>query len=86
MADIVKVWFDPEGDFLEVRFSDAPGFMQETANDAIMQRVDEQGRVIGFTVMGMSRIASHEPLEAVLCGEPGPLMTPRDHGAKTASG
>ena len=26
MADKVKVWFDPEGDFLEVQFSDAPGF------------------------------------------------------------
>jgi hypothetical protein len=26
MAEKVKVWFDPEGDFLEVRFSDAPGF------------------------------------------------------------
>jgi hypothetical protein len=25
MAEKVKVWFDPEGDFLEVRFSDAPG-------------------------------------------------------------
>jgi len=26
MAEKVKVWFDPEADFLEVRFSDAPGF------------------------------------------------------------
>ena len=25
MAEKVKVWFDPEGDFLEVRFSDVPG-------------------------------------------------------------
>jgi len=24
MADKVKVWFDAEADFLEVRFSDAP--------------------------------------------------------------
>ena len=34
MAEKVKVWFDPEGDFLEVRFSDAPGFMRETAHNA----------------------------------------------------
>ena len=47
MADKVKVWFDPEGDFLEVRFSDAPGFMRETAHDALMERVDEHGEVIG---------------------------------------
>jgi hypothetical protein len=29
MAQIVKVWFDPEADFLEVTFSDAPGYMRE---------------------------------------------------------
>ena len=31
MAEKVKVWFDPEGDFLEVRFSDAPGFIANCA-------------------------------------------------------
>ncbi len=36
MAQSVKIWFDPEADFLEVRFSDAPGYMRETDNDAIM--------------------------------------------------
>src|SRR4051794_16715516 len=29
MAETVKVWFDKEGDFLEVRFSEKPGFMRE---------------------------------------------------------
>lgn len=43
MAPTVKVWFDPEGDFLEVQFSDAPGFMRPTAYEAIMERVDEHG-------------------------------------------
>jgi hypothetical protein len=28
MADKVKLWFDPKGDFLEVTFSDAPGYMR----------------------------------------------------------
>lgn len=35
MAEKLKVWFDPEGDFLEVQFSDAPGFMRETVYDAL---------------------------------------------------
>lgn len=39
MADTVRVWFDAEGDFLEVRFSDAVGYMKETAHDAVMERV-----------------------------------------------
>jgi hypothetical protein len=40
MAQTVKVWYDTEGDFLEVLFSDKPGYMRET--DAVMARVDEQ--------------------------------------------
>ena len=54
MADKVRVWFDAEADYLEVRFSDAAGYMKETKNDALMERVDAQGRVIGFSVMGQS--------------------------------
>ena len=50
MAEKVKVWFDPEGDFLEVQFSDAPGFMRPTAYEAVMERVDEHGHVLGFSV------------------------------------
>ena len=49
MAERVRVWFDPEGDFLEVLFSDAPGYMRETDNEAVMERVDDSGRVIGFS-------------------------------------
>ena len=45
MAETVKVWYDREGDFLEVLFSDKPGFMRETDNDAVMERVDEQGKI-----------------------------------------
>ena len=66
MADRVKLWFDPEGDFLEVIFSDAPGYMRETKNDAVMQRVDAQGHIIGFSVMGVSRFKKDKPPEADL--------------------
>ena len=66
MADKVKVWFDAEGDFLEVRFSDAAGYMKETKHDAVMERVDKQGRVIGFSIMGVSRFKKDKPLETDL--------------------
>ena len=66
MADTVKVWFDAEGDFLEVRFSDAAGYMKETNNDAVMERVDEHGQVIGFSIMQVSRLAKQKPLVAEL--------------------
>ena len=66
MADKVKVWFDREGDFLEVLFSDEEGWMRETAHDAVMERVDSQGRVLGFSILGVSQFRKDEPLEAEL--------------------
>ena len=66
MADKVKVWFDAEADFLEVRFSDAAGYEKQTANDAVMERVDEKGNVIGFSILGVSRFKKSQPLVADL--------------------
>ena len=66
MADKVKVWFDAEGDFLEVRFSDAAGYMKATNHDAVMERVDEHGQVIGFSIMQVSRLAKQKPVTADL--------------------
>ena len=66
MADKVKLWFDPEADYLEVTFKEAPGSMKETAHDAVMERVDSQGNVIGFSVLGVSRFTKEKPLEAEL--------------------
>ncbi len=66
MADKIKVWFDAEGDFLEVRFSDAVGHNKETKHDSVMERVDANGHVIGFSVMGVSKFKKSNPLEADL--------------------
>ena len=66
MAQTVKVWFDKEGDFLEVRFSDQAGYMRETNHDAVMERVNDQGEVLGFTVMAVSQLDKDPPLVAQL--------------------
>jgi uncharacterized protein YuzE len=66
MADKLKIWFDPEADFLEVRFSDAAGYEKETNHDAVMERVDAEGHVIGFSIMGVSQFSKDKPLEADL--------------------
>jgi hypothetical protein len=70
-ADKVKVWFDAEGDFLDVRFTDdvgymKDGYMKETDNEAVMERLDERGRVIGFSIMQVGRLAKQKPLVANL--------------------
>jgi uncharacterized protein YuzE len=66
MAEKVKVWFDAEADYLEVRFSDAAGYEKETKHDAVMERVDKDGHVIGFSILGVSRFKKDKPLEADL--------------------
>ncbi len=66
MADKIRVWFDAEADYLEVRFSDVAGYEKATPHDAVMERVDQQGRVIGFSVLGVSRFKKDKPLEADL--------------------
>jgi len=66
MAEKVKVWFDGEVDYLEVRFSDAPGYQKATRHDAVMERVDEKGNIIGFSILGVSRFKKDKPLETDL--------------------
>lgn len=66
MAEKIKVWFDAEADYLEVRFSDAPGYEKETSHDAVMERVDASGRATGFSILGVSRFNRERPLEAEL--------------------
>jgi uncharacterized protein YuzE len=50
----VKVWYDKEGDFLEVTFREAKGHMKDIGDD-IFERVDEQGKVIGFAIFNFSK-------------------------------
>ena len=66
MAGKLKVWFDAEADFLEVRFSNAAGYAKQTSHDAVMERVDAEGHVIGFSIMGVSQFSKEKPLEADL--------------------
>ena len=66
MAQSISVWFDPEADFLEVKFSDEAGSMRETDNDAVMERVDTEGNVIGFSILNVSHLSQNHPLIAQL--------------------
>ncbi len=61
----VKIWFDPEGDYLEVMFDQKPGYFRETASDQVMEKVDEAGNILGFSVMKVSALKK-APLEVAL--------------------
>ena len=62
MGKQVKLWLDGEGDFLEVTFSEAPGYMVETDHEGVMARVDDEGNVLGFSIMGLSKLAGEKPV------------------------
>lgn len=61
----IKMWFDPEADYLEVTFEKRPGHFRETANDQVMEKVDEDGNVIGFSILRVSSLKK-APLEVAL--------------------
>lgn len=66
MADkVVKMWFDPEADFLEVIFEQKPGYFRETENDQVMEKVDQEGNIIGFSILRVSALKK-APIEITL--------------------
>jgi len=66
MRKEVKVWYDREADYLEVLFDKREGYFRETDNDAVMQKVDTQGNIIGFSILKVSAISQCEPLSMTL--------------------
>ena len=55
--DKVYVWFDPEGDFLEVTFDESKdGDMEQTADDRIAVNIDDDGNIIGFHILNVSSL------------------------------
>ena len=61
----VRLWYDPEGDYLEVMFDQKPGYFRETSSDQVMEKVDEAGNLLGFSVMKVSALKK-APLEVAL--------------------
>ena len=66
MGEEVKVWYDKEGDYLEVLFETKKGYFQETENDAVMKKVDEEGNIMGFSILKVSALKEQKPLNISL--------------------
>ncbi len=61
----VTIWYDPEGDFLEVIFDKKEGYFRETPDDRVMEKVDQQGNILGFSILGVGSMKG-KPLDVVL--------------------
>ncbi len=61
MDERIKIWYDPEADYLEVIFENRAGTFRDTQLDQVMAKVDIDGRVIGFSILKVSTLKG-EPL------------------------
>ncbi len=50
---------------MEVIFKSKKGFFRETSNDQVMEKVDQKGDILGFSVMKVSKL-QRKPLEVAL--------------------
>lgn len=62
---VVKLWYDPEGDYMEVLFETKVGYFRETEDDRIMEKVDMEGNVLGFSILKVSSLKG-KPIEVLL--------------------
>lgn len=66
MAEEIRIWYDEEGDFFEVLFKQKAGYFRETENEAVMEKVDDEGNIIGFSILKVSALKEQKPLSISL--------------------
>ena len=66
MEKEISVWYDKEGDYLEVMFERKAGYFKQTENDAVMEKVDDEGNIIGFSILKISALKEQKPLSISL--------------------
>ena len=65
----VSVWYDNEGDMLEVLWAFREGYFTPTDDERILKRLDDDGEVIGFLIHEMSTLKQPAPVEFELASE-----------------
>ena len=65
----VSVWYDEEGDMLEVLWAFREGYFTPTDDERILKRLDDDGEVIGFLIHEMSTLKQSSPVEFALASE-----------------
>ena len=64
------MWYDEEGDYLEVLFAQKKGYFRETDNDAVMEKVNEAGNIIGVSILKVSALKGQAHLAVTLNKQP----------------
>ena len=65
----VSVWYDDEGDMLEVLWAFREGYFTPTNDERVLKRLDDRGEAIGFLIHEFSSLKSPDPVEFDLTSE-----------------
>jgi uncharacterized protein YuzE len=53
-----------------VLFAQKKGYFRETNNDAVMEKIDEAGNIIGFSILKVSALKGQTPFAVTLKKQP----------------
>jgi len=62
----VNIYYDKEGDFLEIIFNEKDGHFIGTDNYDVMEKIDEDGKIIGLSIMNVSLLKNKDDLNLYL--------------------
>ena len=62
MKNEIEIYYDREGNYLEIIFEKKEGFFQETEEDNVMKKVDKEGNLLALSVLNAVSTQTIPPL------------------------
>ena len=62
MQNEIEIYYDREGNYLEIIFEKKEGFFQETEEENVMKKVDKEGNLLALSVMNAVSSQALPPL------------------------
>ena len=72
----IRVDYDPISDWLYVRWGDPIGTLEETEDDRVLERLDDDDNTLGFVVKAVSRLKAEDSINVELGLPRGPAHIP----------
>ena len=72
----ISVWWDSEGDYLWINLAEGDGDMVPTKDRKSTVKVDDEGNILGFQILGVSKRAKQKPFSFELEPEDEPVEIP----------
>ncbi len=61
VEDNLNVWYDPEGDHLEIVFDQKAGYFEDTSFENVMRKRDAEGNLLAISIFNLSSFAGTRP-------------------------